>query len=69
MKNEFKKDFTVLSKDPKIAEKLEENFHFFAFKTEEEKQRSLKKNFNVKVRYTKWSGWITQLNKQVITLE
>ena len=53
MKNKFKKDFTVLSKDPKIAEKLEENFHFFAFKTEEEKQRSLKKNFNVKVRYTK----------------
>ncbi len=53
MNKEFKKDFTVLSKDPKIAAKLEENFHFFAFKTEEEKQRSLKKNFNVKVRYTK----------------
>ena len=49
----FKKDFTVLSKDPKIAEKLEENFHFFTLKTDEEKQRILKKNFNARVRYTK----------------
>tara|TARA_B000000609_G_C24068639_1_gene290790 strand:+ start:617 stop:778 length:162 start_codon:yes stop_codon:yes gene_type:complete len=53
MKKEFKKDFTVISKDPKIAAKLEENFHFFAFKTDEEKERLLKKNFNATVRYIK----------------
>tara|TARA_B100000123_G_C25400478_1_gene284121 strand:- start:45 stop:206 length:162 start_codon:yes stop_codon:yes gene_type:complete len=53
MHKEFKKDFSAISKDPKIAAKLEENFHFFKLKTEDEQQRIMKKKFNVAMRYTK----------------
>ena len=45
MQRKFKKDYSVISKDPKIAAKLEENFHFFNLKTDEEKQRFMRKNF------------------------
>jgi len=68
MKSEFKKDYSVISKDPKIAAKLEENFHFFNLKTDEEKQRIMKKNFKTSLENFKWYGWTTQLNKQVKTL-
>ena len=44
MQKKFKKDCSVISKDPKIAAKLEENFHFFNLKTDEEKQRIMRKN-------------------------
>ena len=53
MKKQFKKDFSVISKDPEIAKKLEENFHFFGLKTDEEQQRIMKKKFNAIVRYAK----------------
>tara|TARA_B100001287_G_C22464663_1_gene426763 strand:+ start:358 stop:558 length:201 start_codon:yes stop_codon:yes gene_type:complete len=42
---EFKKDFSAISKDPKIAEKLEENFHFHKLKTEAEKSKIMKRIF------------------------
>ncbi len=53
MKQEFKKDFSVLTKDPKVAEKLEENFHFFNLKTDEEKQKIMKRNFHTTMRQVK----------------
>ena len=45
MTEEFKKDFSAISKDPKIAEKLEENFHFYKLKTEAEKSKIMKRIF------------------------
>lgn len=53
MQKKFTKDYSVLTNNPKIAEKLEENFHFFNLKTEEEQERIMKKRFKANLRYVK----------------
>ena len=43
----------MFQKKTKIAAKLEENFHFFNLKTDEEKQRIMRKNFKTSLEIIK----------------
>jgi len=44
-KKEFIKDFSGISKDPKVQKELEERFHFFKLKTKEEQLAIVRRNF------------------------